>query len=218
MQSTIDTITLFPSNVQHGLNGGTYEYFYSMDPLAAAEQAEYLGRGMSLTHTGLAFFTNYFYFIRSRNAYGLSGFLKVPASTSTDVSTFLDALAGQISETQLGQNLLEEIEKISGEGPESVNGRIEAAKQELEDLITDLTDPLEYVAADTYAKDDAVRSGQRLYMAIAPVPAAADGSNAPPNPTYWVDIGSIASTANGLAQAVAKNTTDISTIDGRVTA
>lgn len=217
VQSTIDTITLFPSNVQHGLNGGTYEYFYSMDPLATAEQAEYLGRGMSLTHTGLAFFTNYFYFIRSRNAYGLSGFLKVPASTSTDVSTFLDALAGQISETQLGQNLLEEIEKISGEGPESVNGRIEAAKQELEDLITDLTDPLEYVAANAYAKDDAVRSGQRLYMAIAPVPAAANGSNAPPNPTYWVDIGSIASTANGLAQAVAKNTTDIATVDGKVT-
>lgn len=216
VQSTIDTITLFPSNVQHGLNGGTYEYFYSMDPLAAAEQAEYLGRGMSLTHTGLAFFTNYFYFIRSRNAYGLSGFLKVPASTSTDVSTFLDALAGQISETQLGQNLLEEIEKISGEGPESVNGRIEAAKQELEDLITDLTDPLEYVATNAYAKDDAVRSGQRLYMAIAPVPAAANGSNAPPNPTYWVDIGSIASTANGLAQAVAKNTTDIATVDGKV--
>ncbi len=216
VQSTIDTITLFPSNVQHRLNGGTYEYFYTMDPLATAEQAEYLGQGMSLTHTGLAFFTNYYYFVRSKNAYGMSGFLKVPASTSTDVSTFLDALAGQISETQLGQNLLEEIEKISGEGPESVNGRIEVAKQELEDLITDLTDPLEYVATNAYAKDDAVRSGQRLYMAIAPVPAAANGSNAPPNPTYWVDIGSIASTANGLAQAVAKNTTDIATVDGKV--
>ncbi|MGS7252404.1 phage tail tip fiber protein [Pseudomonas anuradhapurensis] len=217
VQSTIDTITLFPSNVQQGLNGGTYEYFYSMDPLATAEQAEYLGQGMSLTHTGLAFFTNYFYFIRSRSAYGLSGFLKVPASTSTDVSTFLYALAGQISKTQLGQNLLEEIEKISGEGPESVNGRIDAAKQELEDLITDLTDPLEYVATNAYAKDDAVRSGQRLYMAIAPVPAAANGSNAPPNPTYWVDIGSIAEATNGLAQAVTKNTTDISNLDGKVT-
>ncbi|WP_412481651.1 DUF1983 domain-containing protein [Pseudomonas asiatica] len=141
----------------------------------------------------------------------------VLGQSGADASPVLELISGQITESELGQNLLTEIEKISGEGPESVNGRIEAAKQELEDLITDLTDPLEYVATNAYAKDDAVRSGQRLYMAIAPVPAAANGSNAPPNPTYWVDIGSIASTANGLAQAVAKNTTDIATVDGKVT-
>ncbi|CAI3808162.1 hypothetical protein DBADOPDK_04911 [Pseudomonas sp. MM223] len=141
----------------------------------------------------------------------------VLGQSGADASPVLELISGQITESELGQELLREIEKISGEGPESVNGRIEAAKQELEDLITDLTDPLEYVATNTYAKDDAVRSGQRLYMAIAPVPAAANGSNAPPNPAYWVDIGSIASTANGLAQAVAKNTTDIATVDGKVT-
>jgi len=141
----------------------------------------------------------------------------VLGQSGADASPVLELISGQITESELGQNLLSEIEKISGEGPESVNGRIEAAKQELEDLITDLTDPLEYVATNAYAKDDAVRSGHRLYMAIAPVPAAANGSNAPPNPTYWVDIGSIASTANGLAQAVAKNTTDIATVDGKVT-
>lgn len=141
----------------------------------------------------------------------------VLGQSGADASPVLELISGQITESELGQNLLSEIEKISGEGPESVNGRIEAAKQELEDLITDLTDPLEYVATNAYAKDEAVRSGQRLYMAIAPVPAAANGSNAPPNPTYWVDIGSIASTANGLAQAVAKNTTDITDLDGKVT-
>lgn len=141
----------------------------------------------------------------------------VLGQSGSDAGPILELISGQITESELGQELLREIEKISGEGPESVNGRIEAAKQELEGLITDLTDPLEYVATNTYAKDDAVRSGQRLYMAIAPVPAAANGSNAPPNPTYWVDIGSIASTANGLAQAVAKNTTDIATVDGKVT-
>lgn len=217
VQSTIDSITLFPSNVQHGLNGGTYEYFFSMDPQATAAQAEYLGQGMSLTHTGLAFFTNYFYFIRSKNAYGVSGFLKVPASTSTDVSTMLEALKGKIENSQLGQELLKEIEKISGDTPGSVNDRINEAKQELEGLITDLTDPLEYVPTDLYEEGESARSGRRLYMAIAPVPAAADGSNAPPNPAYWLDIGSIAETAEGLAQAVAKNTTDIATVDGKVT-
>ncbi|WP_430317136.1 host specificity protein J, partial [Pseudomonas sp. p1(2021b)] len=142
----------------------------------------------------------------------------VLGQSGSDGSPILELISGQVTESELGQELLTEIEKISGEGPESVNGRIEAAKQELEDLITELTDPLEYVPTNAYLKNDAVRKGQRLYMAIADVPAAADGTNAPPNPTYWIDIGSIAETANGLAQAVSKNTADISTIDGKVTA
>ncbi|CAI3804142.1 hypothetical protein GLGCALEP_03414 [Pseudomonas sp. MM221] len=172
-------------------------------------------------------------YLKSGMAAGVTGFFRARLADRTgntgpwtgwvfgqsgaDAGPILELISGQITESELGQELLREIEKISGEGPESVNGRIEAAKQELEDLITELTDPLEYVATNAYAKHDAVRSGQRLYMAIAPVPAAADGSNAPPNPTYWVDIGSIAETANGLAQAVAKNTTDIATVDGKVT-
>jgi len=215
VQATIDTITLIPGNTLHGLNGGTYEYFFSTN--LQATEGEYLGQGLSLTHTGLAFATNYAYFIRSKNAYGVSAFLKVVASTSTDVTTMLAALAGKIQDTQLGQELQEEIEKISGDFPGSVNDRINETKQELEALITDLTDPLEYVATQAYAKNDSVRSGQRLYLAIAPVPAAANGANAPPNPTYWEDIGSIAETANGLAQAVAQNTADIATVDGKLT-
>ncbi|WP_151883852.1 phage tail protein [Pseudomonas putida] len=214
VQATIDTITLIPGNTLHGLNGGTYEYFFSTN--LQATEGEYLGQGLSLTHTGLAFATNYAYFIRSKNAYGVSAFLKVVASTSTDVTTMLAALAGKIQDTQLGQELQKEIEKISGDFPGSVNDRINETKQELEALIADLPDPLEYVATQAYAKNDSVRSGQRLYLAIAPVPAAANGANAPPNPTYWVDIGSIAETANGLAQAVAQNTTDIATVDGKL--
>lgn len=141
----------------------------------------------------------------------------VQGISSTDASPVLELISGQITESELGQELLKEIEKISGDFPGSVNDRIDSAKQELEDLITELTDPLEYVPTNAYLKNDSVRRGQRLYMAIAPVPAAADGSNAPPNPAYWVDIGSIAETANGLAQAVAKNTTDIETVDGKIT-
>lgn len=140
----------------------------------------------------------------------------VLGQSGADASPVLELISGQITESELGQELLKEIEKISGDFPGSVNDRINEAKQELAGLITELTDPLEYVPTDTYAKNDAVRSGHRLYMAIASVPPATDGSNAPPNPTYWVDIGSIASTANGLAQAVAKNSTDIATVDGKV--
>lgn len=141
----------------------------------------------------------------------------IMGQSGSDAGPILELISGQITESELGQELLKEIEKISGDFPGSVNDRINEAKQELEGLITELTDPLVYMPTNAYAKNDAVRSGHRLYMAIAPVPAAADGSNAPPNPAYWVDIGSIAETANGLAQAVAKNTTDIATVDGKVT-
>ncbi|MDD2092433.1 DUF1983 domain-containing protein [Pseudomonas guariconensis] len=202
VQSTIESISLFPSNVQHGLNGGTYEYFYTMDPQAAADQAEYLGQGLSLTHTGLAFFTNYYYFIRSRNAYGVSGFLKIAASTSNDVTAMLAALAGQITKTQLGQDLLEEIQKIPG----------------LQDQIDALGGLTAYDKDSAYTKDQMVVADGKIYQAKQAVPANSSGANAPPNTTYWIDVGQSLVTANGLAQQVATNTVDISTVDGKVTA
>ncbi|WP_367863116.1 DUF1983 domain-containing protein [Pseudomonas guariconensis] len=202
VQSTIESISLFPSNVQHGLNGGTYEYFYTMDPQAAADQAEYLGQGLSLTHTGLAFFTNYYYFIRSRNAYGVSGFLKIAASTSNDVTAMLAALAGQITKTQLGQDLLEEIQKIPG----------------LQDQIDALGGLTAYDKDSAYIKDQMVVADGKIYQAKQAVPANSSGANAPPNTTYWIDVGQSLVTANGLAQQVATNTVDISTVDGKVTA
>ncbi|MFJ1572981.1 phage tail protein [Pseudomonas sp. NPDC088322] len=180
----------------------------------AYPQAEYVMQGL---RAGVSFFFWARLVDRTGNIgpwYPVGG--GVLGQSGSDASPVLELISGQVTESELGQELLKEIEKISGDFPGSVNDRINEAKQELEELITELTDPLEYVATNAYAKDDVVRSGRRLYMAVVPVPAAADGSNAPPNPTYWVDIGSIAATANGLAQAVAKNTTAIATVDGKV--
>ncbi|MFI8555856.1 DUF1983 domain-containing protein [Pseudomonas putida] len=202
VQSTIDTITLFPSNPLHGLNGGTYEYFFTLDPQVTAAEAQYLGQGLTMTHTGLAFFTNYYYFIRTRNAYGVSGFLKVPASTSTDVSTMLAALAGQIGETQLGQDILDELGKIPG----------------LEDKIDALAGLQAYDKDAPYTKDQMVVVDGKIYQAKQDVPADSSGANAPPNAAYWIDVGQSLATANGLAQQVATNTTSIENIDGKVAA
>lgn len=199
IQATIESITLFPSNVQHGLNGGTYEYFYSMDPLATAAQAQYLGQGLSLTHTGLAFFTNYYYFVRSRNAYGVSGFLKVPASTSTDVTAMLAALAGKIERTQLGQDLTKEIDG-------------------LQDQIDALDGLKAYDPSLAYQSGEMVVVDGRIYQATHDVPADPEGGNAPPNVAYWVDVGQSLETANGLAQQVENNTAKIEEVDGKATA
>jgi hypothetical protein len=198
VQSSIDSIVLIPSNSQNGLNGGTYEYFFSTSPTATSADAEYLGQGLTFTHNGLGFWTNYYYFIRSSNAYGKSSFLYVPAQTSNDVSAYLAALAGKIGRTELGQDIVDEIDKIPG----------------LQEQIDALDNILVYDPEKTYLKDDMVQQGQRLYQALQPVPV----NTPPPNGVYWLDVGQSLVIANGLAQQVATNTVDITELDGVVTA
>ncbi|WP_456254877.1 phage tail tip fiber protein [Pseudomonas iridis] len=198
VQSSIDNIVLIPGNAQNGLNGGTYEYFFSTSPTATSADAEYLGQGLSFTHTGLGFWTNYYYFIRSSNAYGKSSFLYVPAQTSNDVSAYLAALAGKITKTELRQELADEIDKIPG----------------LQAQIDALDGLKGYDPEATYEEYDLVVQGKRIYQATGPVPL----NMPPPNPLYWLDVGQTVETANGLAQQVATNTADITEIDGVVTA
>ncbi|MFK0033015.1 phage tail tip fiber protein [Pseudomonas monteilii] len=157
VQATIDTITLYPSNTLHGLNGGTYEYFYSTNPQAT--QGEYLGQGLTLSHTGLAFATNYAYFIRSKNAYGVSAFLKVVASTSTDVKTMLDALKDKIEGGQLAPALRQEITLISGPPNQagSVAQRIAAeATARGQQIAAETTARGQAIAAETTARNQAI--------------------------------------------------------------
>ncbi len=196
--STIESINLAPSNVQHGLNGGTYEYFYTLDPQAPVSQTEYLGQGLSLTHTGLAFFTNYYYFIRAKNAYGVSGYLKIAASTSTDVSTMLEALKGKVERGQLGPVLGEEIDG-------------------LQDQIDALDGLKAYDKNEPYEEGQMVVIDGRIYQAVHDVPADPSGANAPPNVAFWIDVGQSIETANGLAQQVQTNTAKIEEVDGKAT-
>lgn len=198
VQSSIDSIVLIPSNSQNGLNGGTYEYFFSTSPTATSADAEYLGQGLTFTHNGLGFWTNYYYFIRSSNAYGKSSFLYVPAQTSNDVSAYLAALAGKIGRTELGQDIVDQIDKIPG----------------LQEQIDALDGLKGYNPDDTYEEYDLVVQGKRIYQATGPVPV----NMPPPNPLYWLDVGQTVETAKGLAQQVATNTTEITELDGVVTA
>jgi len=213
VQEGFDAITLIPFNVT-GLNGGTYEYWYSLTPTENPEAALRLGRGGSFTHNGLAYNTVYHYYVRSVNAYGVSAFYYQQAQTTNDPSLILELIKGQITETELGQNLLDRIDLVDGDGPGSVNERIQ-------DAVSQAVDALAYDPNQAYAQGDAVRggpNGRRLYQALVDVPAAPDGSNAPPNDNFWMDVGQVVETANGLAVQVAENTAGISVLDGIVTA
>lgn len=122
----------------------------------------------------------------------------VMGQASSEASPILNLLAGKISKTELGQDLLSDIEKIPG----------------LQDQIDALDDILLYDASRTYAAGDTVRQGQRLYQATAAVPI----NTPPPNASYWLDVGQTVGTVGALAQQVALNKTSIETVDGKVTA
>ena len=129
----------------------------------------------------------------------------VMGQASSDAGPVLEQIKGQIDETALGQLLNERINLIDGNGPGSVNNRINIAKQDLEDLIDQVVDALEYDPAKAYAMNDIVRVGQHLYQANGAVPA----NNPPPNATYWTDIGTVTQTVNALVTQVQQNSATI---------
>ncbi|MGE8098132.1 phage tail protein [Pseudomonas fluorescens] len=137
----------------------------------------------------------------------------VMGQASSDAAPVLDMLVGRITETELGKHLLDEIGLITGSGPYSVNGRIEQAKQELEELIDQVTDALEYDNAKAYAAGEIVRLGNRLFQAVQ-----ATTGHAPPDATYWFDIGTLAQTTEALAQQIQQNSAKITEHDGKITA
>ncbi|CAI8800530.1 Host specificity protein [Pseudomonas sp. IT-P74] len=120
----------------------------------------------------------------------------VLGQSSSNAAPILEMIKGQITETELGQDLLSEIDKIPG----------------LQTQINALDET--YDPTKTYIKNAIVRSGQLLYQAKVPVPI----NTPPPNGTYWLDVGQSVETVNGLAQQVSTNTADIIDLDDEITA
>ncbi|MBC3254405.1 DUF1983 domain-containing protein [Pseudomonas paralactis] len=138
----------------------------------------------------------------------------VNGQASTKQSDYEAYYAEKIGKGALYQSLREEIELITGDGPGSVNERLEEAKQELKDLIDQVNDALAYDPAKPYLKGDIVRLDQRLYQAKGAVPVGAT----PPDATYWIDIGTILETTDALVSQVQIIETKIEEIDGKVLA
>lgn len=122
----------------------------------------------------------------------------VQGQSSASAADILEMIAGQITETELGQDLLDEINKIPG----------------LQDQIDALDGLSAYKPDQVYEKDQMVVEDGRIFQAKVEVPI----NTPPPNATYWLDVGQSIETANGLAQQVSFNTNDITELDGVVTA
>jgi predicted phage tail protein len=138
----------------------------------------------------------------------------VNGRASSDQTEYDKYFAEKIGKGALYQSLREEIDLITGDGPGSVNDRLEKAKQELEDLISEVVDALEYVSTKAYAKGDMVRVGQQLFQATKAVPV----NTTPPNANYWFNLGTIAETNAAMALEISQNKAAIEEVDGKVTA
>jgi predicted phage tail protein len=121
----------------------------------------------------------------------------VMGQSSSEAGPILDMIAGQIGETELGQELQDKIDKID----------------DLQDQIDALDGLKAYDPDQTYLKGQMVIVDGRIFQAEQGVPL----NTPPPNAAYWEDVGDLLETANGLAEQVATNTADISEIDGVLT-
>ena len=138
----------------------------------------------------------------------------INGQVSIDQSEYEQYFLGKIQESALGEQLFNEIGKISGDGEGSVNERLEQAKQELEGLIGEITDAMVYDPTKPYGKGEVVRLDGRLFSAFKVVPI----QTPPPNAEFWYDMGTIAETTDAMAFQIQKHTAQIDTLDGKVTA
>lgn len=155
----------------------------------------------------------------------------VRGEASSDAGAILDQIAGQVGESALGKELAAEIELISGNGPDSVNERLQEAKdllaeqiaavdtelagvktelQEQIDTIADLADSMPYKPDQAYAMGQGVLGADGIiYQAVKAVPI----NMPPPNTTYWLNVGQAVVTANGLAARVQTVETKVTSVE-----
>ncbi|MEQ6925637.1 DUF1983 domain-containing protein [Pseudomonas mosselii] len=164
----------------------------------AYPQAEYVMSGLA---GGAAFF----FWARLVDRTGNIGpFFPVPPAAvqgiaQTDPGPILDMISGEIDESMLGEELRN---KIDG----------------LQDQIDAMDGLKVYNKDDPYEEGQMVVEDSRIYQAIHDVPADPSGANAPPNASFWIDVGQSIESANGLAQQVQTNTAKIEEVDGKVEA
>lgn len=102
-------ITLRPRGVYPG---AMYEFWRSgvvLAPELIESNAVLLSVSTDLIDAGLTPDTDYYYYIRGANAYGVSTWYPVQATTNNDPGVILNILSGQIRETHLYQDLTTKI-------------------------------------------------------------------------------------------------------------
>lgn len=224
MPTPPDSITVTPGTFSMTLTpfsaypNAIYEFWRSQVPLTIdliESNATQLPTGQYLVDTPLRSGTRYYYYVRGVNQYGKSTWVPAQGLTLVDFDDILQAVTDDIVNGDLYQIINDQIVTVATDTATTV---VDEALQDIQDQIDNLQDALVYKPEEPYTEGNVVRSGKNLWQAQVDVPADPSGANGPPNPTYWKNIGDILQEANGLALQVQQNTTDIQTVDGKVTA
>ena len=131
------TFSVSITPVKQGYTVSEFEFWRSSVPLTQGfieSNAILLGNSSGTFYDDtVTFDTVYYYYVRAVNAYGKSAFVAGQTRTLADVEDILGAIASEANEGPLGQWFNQEIEKISGDGPGSVNERVDEISQGIDD-------------------------------------------------------------------------------------
>lgn len=224
-----------------------WEFWRSDVPLSQeliTTNAIKLPTGQYLVDTPLRAGRTYFYYVRGTNQYGVSAWYATQGTTLEDFDDILEQVRTEILEGELYAEINEQIVLVSTETATNVvnaavsdlNTAIDGLSNQvisLDGQVTDLdnhvasmqgqidtlVDSLAYDKTKAYAIGETVKgaSNNRLYQALIAVPADLSGANAPPNTTYWTDIGQLLIDNQGMATQIVLNTTNITVLDGKLT-
>jgi predicted phage tail protein len=121
----------------------------------------------------------------------------VMGQSCSDAGAILDMIAGQIGETELGQDLQDKIDKID----------------DLQEQIDALDGLKAYNPDQAYSDSQMVVLNDRIYQAVGAVPV----NTPPPDPAHWIDVGQSVETATGLAQELEQTKAEVDALAAQVT-
>jgi predicted phage tail protein len=137
-----------------------------------------------------------------------------PPSLPGSVSNRLDE-AKQVVDEQI-QTVSDQVAQVNDQVAEvqAVVADINNQVVDLNQQVADIIDSAEYQKDQAYKAGDSTRLDGRLYQAKIAVPADETGAKAPPNSTYWLDVGQVVSDSNGLAARVTTAESRLTSVEG----
>lgn len=231
LTSTSNSITVTPI-----INSQTseFEFYRSNVPLMEAmveSNANYMATGTFFVDQNLMFDTEYFYYVRGVNLYGKSKFTPGSIRTKADVDEILEVILKEYQESAIGKFFKGEIDKISGNGPGSVNERVEGVDLKADDTLAELdriaielegklenlnqqlalfSSAQEWNPTEPfYLEGTIIQWSGGLYSALQKVPGGIEPGT---DELYWLRIGDFESLSEGISDLALRVTTAETTV------
>lgn len=217
------TISLRPKGL---VSGTQWEYWRSNASLETSmieSNAIRIATTIDLVDSDVEPLTTYFYYIRGVNAYGVSDWYPVQATTEADYETIVGIISGQIKKSDLWPALQEEIGRIDDtstslgqlqqevdDETDRIDDRVDGVKSDLNDEAGRLDSALGRVQTDL---SDARESIQQSDVELNDRLDAADAAIVSEREERETEDGVIVSTVDGLVKETGDNRVSIGRLE-----